>query len=486
MGAQASSAVALPEGALSAALDALPYGIVVIDQDERVLYANQSARRLAADDLRIGETAEWASTQQPSFDARPRPGDDERDARGSSEISAVTVSGTLGGMVRPMRVRVDGLEDALMIVLTPLPDSEGRGRDPEQLLQEVEAVSRVGSWSWDVEADVVTLSDEMFRLNGLVPQSLPATAETVARQYHPEDRSAQFRLVDHCRRTGEPFENTHRVVRPDGTVRWRQARGQAVMEDGRAVRIYGTVQDITERVAREQALRGSLAESRRLAAENESLRHEIENQLSEVRRSRSRIVRAGYETRRVLERDLHDGAQQRLTTLGLIIRSAQARLTEDSSPALAQALSDALAELQAGLSELRAMARGLHPAILTDEGLLPALETLVVRSPLPAKLSADTLARLPGPIETTAYLVVSEALSNAARHGAASNAHVTVEHRDGTLVVTVSDDGAGGARIEGGSGLRVLSDRVAALYGHLQVDSPAGGGTRLRAELPCA
>lgn len=475
----------LPEGALPAALDALPYGIVVIDADERVTYANQYARRLAADDLRVGEPARWASTQQPSLDERAGSCEEEPDRRGSAEISAVTISEGLGGMVRPMRVLVEGLDDALLIVLSPLPDSEGRGRDPEQLLREVEAVSKVGSWSWDVDADVVTLSDELFRLHGLVPQSLPSTARTAARQYHPDDRSAQFELVDRCRRTGQPFENTHRIVRPDGTERWREARGQAVMEDGRAVRIYGTVEDITERVEREQALRVSLDESRRLAAENESLRHEFEAQLSEVRRSSSRIVRAGYETRRLLERDLHDGAQQRLTTLGLILRSAQGQLSEDSPPALSVALDDALVELQAGLSELRAMARGLHPAILSDAGLLPALEVLVARSPLPAKLSAGTLARLPGPIETTAYLVVSEALTNVGRHAAASNVLVGVEHLDEALVVTVSDDGVGGARIESGSGLRVLADRVAALDGRLQIDSPAGCGTRLRAELPC-
>jgi PAS domain S-box-containing protein len=276
MGAQASSDLDLPDGAPAAALDALPYGIVVIDQHERVTYANEHARRLAPDDLRIGETARWASIQQPSFDKPARRGEPERDDRGLSEISTVTISGALGGLVRPMRVLVDGLDDALLIVLSPLPDSEGRGRDPEQLLQELEAVSKVGSWSWDVEADVVTLSDALFRLNGLVPQSMPASAETVARQYHPEDRSAQFDLVDHCRRTGQPFENAHRIVRPDGTVRWRQARGQAVIEDGRAVRIYGTVQDITERVEREHAPRLSLDESRRLAGENETLRHEIE------------------------------------------------------------------------------------------------------------------------------------------------------------------------------------------------------------------
>lgn len=486
MGAQASSAVALPEEALRAALDALPFGIAVINRDERVLYANRFARRLAPDDLRIGETPRGGSIQEPSLGAPALRSEPAADGRTSSEILAVTVSGALGGMVRPMRVRVDGLEDASLIVLSPLPDSDGRGRDPEQLLKEVEAVSQIGSWSWDVEADVVTLSDELFRMHGLLPQSLPPTAHTVARQYHPEDRAAQFELVDRCRRTGQPFENTHRIVRPDGTVRWRQARGQAVIEDGRAVRIYGTVEDITERFEREQALRRSLEESQRLAAENESLRHELGGQLSEVRRSRSRIVRAGYETRRLLERDLHDGAQQRLTTLGLILRSAQAQLGVDTSPTLAQALDDALVELQAGLSELRAMARGLHPAILSDEGLLPALEALVARAPVSAKLSAEPLARLPGPIETTAYMVVSEALTNAARHAAASDVRVLVEHRDGTLTVTVSDDGVGGARIGGGSSLRVLSDRVAALDGRLQIDSPAGAGTRMRAELPCA
>jgi PAS domain S-box-containing protein len=476
----------LPEGAVPAALDALPFGIVVIDWDDRVIYANKAACRLAPDDVRLGEVARWASIQQPSLEDRPHKSDAERDGHGSSEISTVTMSGALGGMVRPMRVVVDGLDGASLIVLSPLPDSVGHGRDPEQLLQEVEAVSQVGSWSWDVEADVVTLSDELFRLNGLLPQSVPANFESVARQYHPEDRSAQFDLVDHCRRTGQPFENTHRIVRPDGTVRWRQSRGQAVTDDGRAVRIYGTVEDITDRVEREQALRRSLDDSRRLAAENESFRHEIEAQLNEVRESRSRIVQAGYEARRLLERDLHDGAQQRLTTLGLILRSAQALAGDDASPELAQALRDALAELQAGLSDLRAMARGLHPAILSDEGLLPAVEALVARSPLPARLSAGPVARLPRPIETTAYLVVSEALTNAGRHAAASTARVDVEHVDGALIVTVSDDGTGGAALEGGTGLRVLSDRVAALDGRLEIDSAPGGGTRVRAELPCA
>ena len=155
-------------------------------------------------------------------------------------------------------------------------------------------------------------------------------------------------------------------------------------------------------------------------------------------------------------------------------------------PAVAQALRDALSELQAGLGELRALARGLHPAILTDEGLVAALETLSARSPLPMSLSADPVGRLPPPIEATAYVVAAEALTNAVRHAGASSARVSVEHRDGTLTITVSDDGAGGARIQGGSGLRVVSDRVATLDGRLEVESPAGAGTRVRAELPCA
>ncbi len=258
--------------------------------------------------------------------------------------------------------------------------------------------------------------------------------------------------------------------------------------DGRTVRIHATVQDITRRVAREQALRHSLDESRRLASENAALRHEIEAQLKEVRESRARIVQAADEARRLLERDLHDGAQQRLTTLGLILRAAQAQLGPDAgaTPAVAQALHDALTELQAGLGELRALARGLHPAILTDEGLIAALETLTARSPLPVKLSADRIERLPGPTEATAYFVAAEALTNAIRHAGASSAQISLEHRDGTLTVTVSDDGAGGARIEGGSGLRMLSDRVATLDGVLRIDSSPGAGTRVRAELPCA
>jgi signal transduction histidine kinase len=217
----------------------------------------------------------------------------------------------------------------------------------------------------------------------------------------------------------------------------------------------------------------------------DGLRAQLEAQLREVQASRSRIVQAADDARRRLERDLHDGAQQQLTTVGLMLRSAQARLGPAADPALAHVLQQAVEELRAGLGELRALARGLHPAILSDEGLVPALRALTSRSPVPVKLTASPVGRLPGPVETTAYFVVSEALTNVIKHADASAVQVTIEQANGRLIVTVTDDGAGGAEAGAGSGLRGLGDRVAALDGGLELRSPAGQGTCLRAELPC-
>jgi len=485
MATREASAAALPEDAVPAALDAVPFGVVVLDEFQRVAYANRTADRLLPNGLRIGEGAQWAAVPQPPPEEGTTDWGAGPDRAGAPQIAITTLSGRLGGRVRAMRVAADGLEPGTLIVMSPLSGSAEPARDPAQRLRDVEAVSRVGSWTWEVASGVVRWSNELFRLNGLLPGSVPVTFDRVAALFHPEDRAAVLELIEHCRRSGQPFESTHRVVRPDGSVRWQQTRGRAVTHDGRTVRIHAIVQDITRRVAREQALRQSLDESRRLGSENAALRHEIEAQLREVRESRARIVQAADEARRLLERDLHDGAQQRLTTLGLILRAAQSDSDSAATPAVAEALRDALTELQAGLGELRALARGLHPAILTDEGLVAALETLAARSALPVRLSVDRIERLAAPIEATAYFVAAEALANAVRHAGASSARISVEHRDGMLTVTVSDDGAGGARIEGGSGLRVLSDRVATLDGVLRIDSPAGAGTRVRAELPC-
>jgi signal transduction histidine kinase len=212
------------------------------------------------------------------------------------------------------------------------------------------------------------------------------------------------------------------------------------------------------------------------------LNAELEQRLEELRASRARLVRAGDAERRRLERDLHDGAQARLVGLALLLGAARRRAGDDAQ--LASLLSRAQEELQTGLEELRELARGIHPAVLTDHGLGPALEALAGRSPVPVTLDAPAGERLPGPVESAAYFVVSEALTNVAKYARASRADVTVRRVDGRVSVEVADDGVGGADAANGSGLRGLADRVAALDGTLSLESPAGGGTRLHAEIP--
>ncbi|HEV2786017.1 MAG TPA: PAS domain S-box protein, partial [Solirubrobacteraceae bacterium] len=207
---------------------------------------------------------------------------------------------------------------------------------------------------------------------------------------------------------------------------------------------------------------------------------------AELRQSRARIVQAADDARRRIERDLHDGAQQRLTTVALMLRTAQAQLDGAADPALGRTLTQAVDELKAGLAELRALARGLHPAILTNEGLGPALQGLAGRAPGRVQLRADALGRQPAAVETAAYFVVCEALNNIAKHAAAATARVTAERHDGRLTLEVADDGPGGATMDAGSGLRGLSDRVAALDGRLELHSSPPTGTRVRCELPCA
>jgi signal transduction histidine kinase len=209
---------------------------------------------------------------------------------------------------------------------------------------------------------------------------------------------------------------------------------------------------------------------------------ELRVRLEELRASRARLVEAGDAERRRLERDLHDGAQSRLVALALLLRTARKRATGDAT--LEELLDRSLEELQTSLGELRELARGIHPAVLTERGLEPALRALVPRATVPVALDAPAGERLPPPVESAAYFVVSEALANVAKYARASEASVTVRRVDGRVTVEVADDGIGGADAARGSGLRGLQDRVAALEGSLSVDSPAGGGTRLHAEFP--
>ena len=201
-------------------------------------------------------------------------------------------------------------------------------------------------------------------------------------------------------------------------------------------------------------------------------------QLVEVRSSQTRIVEAGLAERRRLERDLHDGAQQRLVALSLKLGMARKRLGDDDL------LAEAHEESKLALAELRDLARGIHPAILTDRGLGAALEDLAARSTVPTQVEAAPERRLPAAVEATAYFVVAEGLANVAKYADAQRAWVSAALSPGRLVVEVRDDGAGGADASRGSGLRGLDDRVRALDGRLEVESPPGAGTRLRATLP--
>jgi signal transduction histidine kinase len=204
---------------------------------------------------------------------------------------------------------------------------------------------------------------------------------------------------------------------------------------------------------------------------------------AELKASRARVVATADETRRRIERDLHDGAQQRLVSLALELRGAQARVPPEL-PELVRGLDKIAAEITEVLDELREMSRGLHPPILAKGGLEPALKTLARRSAVPVDLDIRTEGRLPQSIEVGAYYVVSEALTNAAKHAHASSVAVDVDRTDGVLSVSVRDDGVGGADFAGGSGLVGLKDRVEALGGRIRVDSARDGGTAIQVELP--
>ncbi|HET9560026.1 MAG TPA: sensor domain-containing protein, partial [Actinomycetota bacterium] len=211
--------------------------------------------------------------------------------------------------------------------------------------------------------------------------------------------------------------------------------------------------------------------------------HQLQARVDALQASRDRAVDAAEAERRRIERDLHDGAQQRLVALAMDLGMARAKLETD--PAAGAALvGEAHEEAKRALAELRDLARGIHPAVLADRGLDAAISALAACSPVPVGVEVAT-GRLPGPVESTAYFVVAEALTNAAKHARAAEISVRItRHRD-LLIVEVIDDGAGGADPAGGTGLRGLADRVAAVDGRLAITSPPGGPTVIRAELPC-
>jgi signal transduction histidine kinase len=221
-----------------------------------------------------------------------------------------------------------------------------------------------------------------------------------------------------------------------------------------------------------------------MSLENARLHAELQARVEELRGSRVRVIEAGQKERQRLERNLHDGAQQRLIALSLRLNMLEKSLPD--APEARSELDAARREVALSLEELRDVARGIHPAVLSGHGLAVAVESLCAPAPLPVRLEIRGDERLPERVEVAAYYVVSESLANVAKHAQATTARVSVERRGDRLVVEVVDDGVGGADTERGSGLRGLADRVEALGGRLRVWTPVGRGTRVQAEIPCA
>jgi len=210
---------------------------------------------------------------------------------------------------------------------------------------------------------------------------------------------------------------------------------------------------------------------------------QLHERMGDLRDARARIIAAADAERRRIERDLHDGAQQRLVALSLTLGMAETRLAADP-PAAATLIAHAREEAQLAVEELRELASGIHPALLSERGLGPALEALAARAPVPTTVEGVPAERLPPPVESAVYFVTAEALTNVAKYAGAMSAAVTLESEHGRLRLIVRDDGAGGADPSSGTGLRGLRDRIEALDGELHVDSPPGLGTMVIAEIP--
>jgi PAS domain S-box-containing protein len=304
----------------------------------------------------------------------------------------------------------------------------------------------------DLDLNVKLWNPAAERIFGWKPEEVLGTRVPII----PADREEEFRGLLGGILGGEAFRTLE-------TVRLRRDGSRVDVEVSAA-----PISDAAGQVAGYMAVFGDISERKR--------------QEEELRASRARIVAAGDEARRKLERNLHDGAQQRLVALSVSLRLAESKLRDDPAAAAAM-LAAAREELMHALEELRELARGIHPAILTDRGLQPAIEALVGRTPLPVDVDVSG-ERLPPAVEAASYYVVSEALTNVAKYADASSARVRVGRENGRVVIEVADDGAGGADPERGSGLRGLEDRIAALDGSLSIESPRGGGTSVRAEIP--
>jgi PAS domain S-box-containing protein len=315
------------------------------------------------------------------------------------------------------------------------------------------------------------ISDEIERLSGYPPGDFIGSAvRTFASVIHPDDRQRVENAVFEACAAGRPYVLEYRIRRADGDERWVLERGQLVHGTNGRTWLDGAIFDISARRQAEEERRRREAEQARVA---------------ELQASRARIIEAADAARRRIERDLHDGAQQRFVAVALRLRLLASQL-ESNAPDLAPLLQDPLDELQHAIDDLRELARGIHPALLSERGLVRAVEALLSRMPMAVKLRAAPEERLPRPVEVAFYYLIAESLTNACKHARATLVSVEIGHAQGRAWVQVTDDGVGGATATEGSGLCQLGDRVAALDGTLTVRSPPGDGTTVRAEVACA
>jgi PAS domain S-box-containing protein len=318
---------------------------------------------------------------------------------------------------------------------------------------------------------MVGIGDDIERITGYPASDfIASTGRTFSSIIHADDLE---RVHEECRTAvaaDRAFALEYRVARAGGGWRWVLDRGIRTVDREGHEWLDGIIFDITERRAAEEALRARDVEAVRIA---------------ELQASRARIIAAADDARRRLARDLHDGAQQRLLSALLRLSVVERRLCSDDDE-LSGLLREARAELDAGLAELRELARGIHPAVLTDHGLSAAVRALAQRCALPVELHDALAQRLDPAVEAALYYTVAEALTNVARYAEASSVTVSMDRDAGWAVAEITDDGCGGADLRRGSGLRGLSDRLGALQGDLELHSPPGRGTRLRARVPLA
>ena len=449
------------EERLQAAIEASPVAIVEYALDDTITRWNPAAERIFG----------WTAEQVIGGTAKHQPPGREAEL---AELFRRVRAGEVYTGVESERVRSDGTSIDVEISAAPIRDSTGKVvshtalfadiTERKRQLHELQASEerlRAAIEASPVAIVEYALDDTITRWNPAAERIFGWTAEQMiggAPKHRPPGQDEEVAEVLRRVRAGELYTALEtKRLRKDGSLIDVEISTASIFDAAGVVVSYMALYaDITDRKRQDE----------------------------EVRASRARIVEAGDGARRQLERNLHDGAQQRLVALSLTLRLAQSKVSTDPE-AVEAVLEGARAELAAALDELRELARGIHPAVLTDRGLAAAVEALASRSPVPVDVEISD-EPLPQSVEAAAYYVIAESLANVTKYAGATGVTVRVHREDGRALVEVGDDGAGGADPAAGSGLRGLADRVEALGGTLAVESPPGGGTCVRAEIPLA